>query len=1368
MPAKTQRRVRNRSRPWGAPTSVSRQNLNLIGDEHPSLDTRPPVRYSAKLRPLEWKTAAMPAPLLLTLTDYQSPRLWRWVLHDSAGRFLADHPVRLDPDSREYQGFVDLSTYLDYFRETCPPAKQLQDLGRWIGAQVFGGLLKTLEQRKIQPALAIHAAVPEAAQDLLFRPFELACFGNGTSFREVGIRFIYQRETDTPMAGKAEASKSLRILAVFSLPVRQNPLNLRRERYQMQKLVHELTRSQGLAVELRVLQYGATREMLEDALQDGEGWDIVHLSGHGGKGELLLEDDQGGTDTIGADELGELLGPAKERLKLLLIDACYSGAGSHAAARAQLGLDKAPVRETGAEGEALAETTPTVLPSLAQSLAEQLDCAALAMRYPVGDAFATDLMLALYGKLLDKGRPLPAALQLALKDALASNCPKPPLSAATPILIGGRAAELALKPPARTPSFVLPKTGLGIAFPEEPPRFVGRLQPMLRASQALATRSSECGVLFHGMPGAGKTACALELAYRHAERRFQAHVWYQAPQAGSDIATALFNLMLAIQTQLDAPGLGLTTALDDPAQFRAYTLPRLCALLQDYALLLVLDNLETLLTDSGGWRHGLWGEVLAALLGHHGPSRLVLTSRVVPAGLADHPKLHCEPIHALSFAESALLARELPNLARLFDDEPGLALLRQTLRAVQGHPEMLKLADGLAADRAKLARRVAAAEQELDANGEALDAFFAPGGPQEGESRLGEAAFLRGLHDWTAVAAAGLKPTARLLFAVLSAVEAEDRRRDVIEANWREILLRLGNPYAAESPGSAGVPPALADAVQRGSRRVAGETPALQAQAALAEPGYGLGPALQALARCGLLGVEPPPELDARQQAALQARLLKDSVPISLPQALDLIREQNTVYTLHPGVAEAARAGAAPDVLAAAEIEWGDYHIARHRRGLETEMQGGGGLVVESARRAAPYLLRRQRWEEASRLLEQMLMRDESPEAVEFALPLLRRIADSTVGTGQELSCAGILAWTLMLAGRGAEAEPLLREVIARAAACGQHRTAGGLAGELLRLLLTTGRLDEALALAGEMAGYTRDAGLGPWTQLLDETRCLQILDAMGHYEEVLAAVETLRPKLETLPEQSAAEESANPWNVRETLLDTGRSAAMNSEKHEQALALNAEIVKLQAQRGASPLELAQIRFNDYFPLLRLERHADARRLLRDCRAVFEAERSVEMLGMVYGALADLEDKTGDPTTATRFGEIALGYHYQTGSPEDCAGSHHNLSIHLENQNADPALVLAQRLAAALLWFQMQSGHLATVLRNLAMDDKPDSPPDFEAIAAAVERTPGVRFRALFERLPRTVPDGDAALARIWQLVEEIKNRRPARDAKRP
>jgi len=227
------------------------------------------------------------------------------------------------------------------------------------------------------------------------------------------------------------------------------------------------------------------------------------------------------------------------------------------------------------------------------------------------------------------------------------------------------------------------------------------------------------------------------------------------------------------------------------------------------------------------------------------------------------------------------------------------------------------------------------------------------------------------------------------------------------------------------------------------------------------------------------------------------------------------------------------------------------------------------------------------------------------------------------------------------------------------------------------------------------------------------------------------------------------------------------RSAATKSARYEAALELNAAIVRVTQSRGADALELAITRFNDYGPLLRLRRFEPARQLLVGCRAVFEAERDLLHLGRVYGALADLEAKTGGRAEAVRFQQIALGYSYQAGQPEDCAISHNNLAEYLKRHGADPASVLAHRLAAAAIRIQIQSGLLPTTLRNLANSALPAAPPAFAEVVARVEAIEGVRFAALFERLPRTAPDGDAAIAAVWQLVAEESSRRGAETQRR-
>ena len=66
-------------------------------------------------------------------------------------------------------------------------------------------------------------------------------------------------------------------------------------------------------------------------------------------------------------------------------------------------------------------------------------------------------------------------------------------------------------------------------FPPQPERFVGRTGVMARASAALAVESGIPGVLLHGLPGGGKTACALELAFTH-EHAFDRLVLAQSPR----------------------------------------------------------------------------------------------------------------------------------------------------------------------------------------------------------------------------------------------------------------------------------------------------------------------------------------------------------------------------------------------------------------------------------------------------------------------------------------------------------------------------------------------------------------------------------------------------------------------------------------------------------------------------------------------------------------------------------------------------------------------------------------------------------------------------------------------------------------------
>src|SRR6185312_4311266 len=148
-------------------------------------------------------------------------------------------------------------------------------------------------------------------------------------------------------------------------------------------------------------------------------------------------------------------------------------------------------------------------------------------------------------------------------------------------------------------------------------------------------------------------------------------------------------------------------------------------------------------------------------------------------------------------------------------------------------------------------------------------------------------------------------------------------------------------------------------------------------------------------------------------------------------------------------------------VCEAVDWELGDFWIAVARQGLESEMQGGGRMVVQAGKRGAPYLLRAKRWEEAAFLLEKMTVRDQSPSTLAMALPFLREIAETTQETPEGVVNLGILANVLRMAGRYVEAEAILQNVVETCEREGKYRQGSVAAGFWANLLLTTGRFEE-------------------------------------------------------------------------------------------------------------------------------------------------------------------------------------------------------------------------------------------------------------------------------------------------------------------
>ncbi len=1222
--------------------------------------------------------------LILEARDFKDPQHWRWLLKDSQGKFLADHEVGLDSGDPNYTAFMDMESFL---KANSSPDRWLEDqmrlmeqVGSWIGKEALGSVGERIS--KFSTPVTVLVKVPPEASGLLYRPWEMAIAG-GKPLALRNASLVYEIMGEKPEIKTVPVQDRLRMLAVFSLPTDASSLSLRRERYQLMKLIRDLAQTRGFAIDMRILQYGTTRESLQEALEEGEGWDLIHFSGHGDKALLILEKPDGSHDTVSSEELSDLFSLASGRLKLITLSACFSAA---ATVKETLEWLKIPVAETEGEVHVSASPQQPPMPALAVELMTKLDCAVLAMRYPIGDEFAINLASEFYRLLLEKGNTLPRSLQLAMQKILKEghNAATPPLSWATPALFGSRSAELMLRIPMEPQGqFVSPTIGLSY-FLSEPKRFVGRTGSLGRASSALARDSEKRGVLFQGMAGAGKTACALETVYHQSRsQRFRHFVWHQVPKENEEIEGSLVKLALDIEKQL--PWVKMVQLVDRAEEFKAW-LPVLSEMMEQNSILIVLDNLENLFTGDGGWKDERWGWLVEALLNHDGLSRLILTSRNPLRDLECNTRLIVEQINSLSRNEAMLLAREMPNLGKLLLGkspvglEKGRDLVRRTLALVQGHPKLIELADAQAADPVILEKYLESAKGAWSEEKNHLDRFFL-----DGESARTAGEFLAVLNRWTQDVSRSLPPASRTLLQFLCALEDSDRLEWIVKQVWPMIWISLG---------------------------LEGDAPALEQ-------------AMSAVKSASLV---------EHQSLGEQIR-----------------------YDIHPSVSQAGLEEADEKFRGAVDAEMASFWIGGFQAARSGEPDEKTQLVIMSGLRSAPYLIRQKIWPIASTLLQEAFNRDRSPGTVALILPLLRHIAQATKGMDQELFDLGFLANILRISGRWQDAEDILRPLIAKFAEKHDFRSARVASLSLFYILLNTSRFRDALELTEERKTYTQRAGLGVWFQIEDEIMKLQALNFMGSYEKVLRETDKLRIQIRSLAKNTDEEKLAVPWNVIEVLLDTGRQAAMQLEKYEQALMFNAELANLKKSRGTTDLDMANVNFNDYGPYLRLNRYNEAEQLLWACKDVFEKEKSFEGLSKVFTALADLVHQLGQSARAVGFEETALRYSYKVGNPKDISISHNNLANYLGEVEFKSSQ--DHRLAAAIIRYQIVSemldkslGGLAHYLNIFGSESLPES---FDQLCDRLEQVDGVHFRELWVKLPKRAEDGDQLLK---ALIEAAKS----------
>lgn len=233
--------------------------------------------------------------LRLEVRDFAGSGRWRWVLTGPGGAFLADHEARLDTRCWQFEAFTGLAGYLRWraspARRLAHEAEIVTGVGAWIGEQVLGPVGAAMAAARPATVRVIVPTDPPEAAHLMFVPLELGHSG-GRPLAAQNVTLVMQHAADFPVPVVAPVGERLRVLGLFSLPAGGAPLNLRRERRALAQLFAEIG-GLGRAVDVRVMQYGVTRQRLRDVLEEGEGWDVIHLAGHGAPGELALETEDG-------------------------------------------------------------------------------------------------------------------------------------------------------------------------------------------------------------------------------------------------------------------------------------------------------------------------------------------------------------------------------------------------------------------------------------------------------------------------------------------------------------------------------------------------------------------------------------------------------------------------------------------------------------------------------------------------------------------------------------------------------------------------------------------------------------------------------------------------------------------------------------------------------------------------------------------------------------------------------------------------------------------------------------------------------------------------------------------------------------------
>ena len=1207
-------------------------------------------------------------------------------LLNEAGDYKGSHEIAVTPErAAAWEGIFDTRRHVERYEEQLlregASKPEIADqiltrLGVFLGQEVLGAdimreLTASRQRRTLLVKLPPTGADPLAAAFARV-PYEIARLApDKPSLMECAIitRMVTADTAEGDPAMRAAASDdTLRVLLVFAEAPGSRPLAMRQERQELLDLFYREILPKKRA-QIDVLCYGVTRAALTEQITAAQGYHLVHWSGHGRLNFLELRGEDGGKEEISGEDLARLFDDTGGFMpQIVFLSACLSGAFVDIRSWADFQAAMLGRRTDGKQ------TPLPVLPDILDNPAGYTGAAlallragipqVIAMRYEVGDMYARRLACEFYKRLLaDPGaeqgnRTTDDALALARADLL-----KAPDAArlgainhATPLMFGQAGRRLhpvskrskQLEKARPQPQPLLPGGSHELDAPRD---FIGRGAELTPLNLRWRGAGAPAVALIQGMAGMGKTALAAEAI----------HLWFSrfdyvfAFQAKSELTLDEFYRQMDFKlnnasatyrekcesSPFDKVFLETGSHLKGEARYDKMR-QNLIEALRDEDILLVLDNFETNLAAAQAQgcpcKDPRWDALLRELCRElpDTRSRRLLTSRLMPAALRTQQTSEvCETSEVFSEvlwlrlgplpqSELGLYITSHPKLAALFFvDDDGRELARRLLDISRGHPLIMNRLAAFADQREKLRDTLNALAQT---GWERLPELFAAA--KSARERDAERQYLEDAATGSIdLLIARLTPAARRLLWTLTQAN-EPTPAFVLEDVWNTVR---PEPVEGRDP----VRPEPVEGQDHAALRHAqGERISMK-------------PLLAELTGCGLV-------TETDEAFAFH----------------ELVRERMAAWMR---AHETERGGRTETQI---RIAYGERYAALFEQLRRSGRENAMDEANEAGRRGLTYLARAQAFDQLGWFASALVTGARDPTLLRGVIAELQAVAEQVPAGEARWSLQTYIADALRQAGQPDHALPFYAQAAAEAEDAGHWADVGWICGNWAIALRNVGELDAAKATHLRSADAEKKAGRPQINIIGSELEALRIDVMQGNAAAALPEIETRLNAARGWWARARAGETVA--DAPETVfLARARAAGLNIavqanqalERWDACLTLLAEIEQTEREMGASQQEQARARFNQYTPLMKLGRLAEAQRVVEECLAVDREAGDLSGQASDLSALASIWKERGDLAQAIALERQALSIRNRLPDPSDRAISHQHLAFYLENTN---------------------------------------------------------------------------------------------------